>query len=142
MPMKTFARHRRVALLLMATAMLAGCAGISKTPEDVVVERAKARWDAVISGDYETAYSYYTPGYRSSTSLVDFALVLRARRVNWTSASYVDHQCEEKRCKLTFKIGFRLIAPLPGVTTYNGFQFLEDTWILTDGEWWYLPPKD
>ncbi|MEJ2385209.1 MAG: hypothetical protein P8Y54_12600 [Xanthomonadales bacterium] len=136
-------RGLRGALLsaLVAT-LLAGCALTPAVDEDEVVERAKARWDAVLAGDYETAYPFYTPGFRSSTSLVDYAVSLRTRRVNGTSAEYQGHECGEDRCTVRFLIGYRVFAPVPGMTTYDGKQAIEDTWIRTGGEWWYLPPKD
>ena len=135
------ARATRPVLILLL-ALLAGCAALPGGGEDVVVERAKARWDAVIAGDYETAYPYYTPGFRSATSLVDYGIALRTRRVRWTSAEYKDHECEENRCTVRFMIGYRVNAPVPGMSTYNGEQAVEDTWIRTGGQWWYLPPGD
>jgi len=142
MSMKTSLRGAAATLSLAAAVLLSGCAGMGKSPDEIVVERAKARWDAVIRRDYETAYPYYSPGYRSSTSLVDYAIELKTRRVTWTSAEYMDHECEETRCTVRFNIGYRVIAPVPGMAKYDGKQWIEDTWVRTGGEWWYLPPKD
>ena len=38
-------------------------------------------------------------------------------------------------------IGYRVFAPVPGLIQYDGQQMVEDTWVRTSGEWWYLPNK-
>lgn len=130
-----------LAALLLA-GLIAGCATAPGATEDAVVERAKARWAAVIAGDYETSYPFYTPGYRSTTSLIDYAVEMRTRRVTWTTAEYRSHDCEENRCTVAFSIGYRVHSPVPGLTTWNGQSAVEDTWVRTGGQWWYLPPQD
>ena len=118
--------------------LLSACAatGPAKHP---VVERAEARWEALVAGELETAYGFYSPGYRSAHSLIDFAVEMRTRRVGWTSSEYLGHSCEENRCKVRFKLGFRVRGALPGVPVISSFQQVEDTWIRTRGQWWYLP---
>ena len=133
-------RRAACTLLLACSALLlAACAAAPKT--DPVVERAQARWNALVAGDLETAYSYFSPGYRSTTSLVDYGVTLRKRPVKWTSAAYKDHSCEENRCIVRFDIGFRVPRPVPGLNVWNGNSVVEDTWVRTDGQWWYLPVK-
>lgn len=126
---------------LLLVVLLSGCASYQKTDDDVVVERAQARWDAITGNELEEAYTYYSPGYRSSTSLFDFGVSIRNMRVLWTAAEYMDHQCEETRCKIRFNVSFRVHKPVPGMKVYDGKQVLEDTWIKTQGNWWYLPNK-
>jgi hypothetical protein len=134
------ARAVRVLLLAVSVLTLAACAATGpKTPP--VVERAQARWNAVVAGDLETAYSYYSPGYRSATSIVDFGIAWRARKVGYESAAYKEHSCEENRCSVSFEVVFKVNRPVPGLDVWEGRQVVEDTWIRTDGEWWYLPEK-
>ena len=133
--------HRRLAqfLAIAAVLTLAACATAPKT--DPVVERAQARWDALVAGDLETAYTYYSPGYRSSTSLIDFGVEMRTRKVRWTGATYKSHACDGDRCEVHFDVAFRVPRPVPGVSVYDGSDEVEDTWIRSDGQWWYLPKK-
>lgn len=126
-------------LIVAAVLTLAACATAPKT--DPVVERAQARWDALVAGNLETAYTYYSPGYRSSTSLIDFGVEMRTRRIRWTSAAYKDHSCDGDRCEVRFDISFRVPRPVPGLNVYDGTDTVEDTWIRSDGQWWYLPKK-
>lgn len=134
---------RRSALIFaaLATLALSACATTPAGDDKRVVDRAQARWDAITGNELEEAYEYYSPGYRSTTSLIDFATGVRLRKVTYTSAEYLDHQCEQSRCTVRFTVGFRVIAPVPGMTRYDGKQVIEDTWIRTSGEWWYLPDK-
>lgn len=126
---------------ILTLAALSACAvtsTASKT-DKIIPERAQARWDALLSGDLETAYSYYSPGYRSTMSVVDFGVSLRLRRVTWTSAEYQDHSCEEQRCDVKVKIGYMVVKAVPGMDEFRSTNVRDETWVKTDGEWWYLP---
>jgi len=65
----------------------------------------------------------------------------RARRVKWESAEYKSHSCTETACKVDFKTGFRIDKAVPGMDVYHGFDNVEETWVKTDNQWWYVPPK-
>ena len=126
-------------LLLVMSIFLSACAAKPVATDDYVIERAQERRELLIAGDLEQAYTYYSPGYRSTHSLIDFGVQERTRRVQQTSAKYLSHQCEESRCIVVFEMGFRVAVPIPGMTTYDGTSKVEDTWIKTNGDWWYLP---
>ena len=128
-------------LAILAVFALTACAVNPASQEQKVLDRAQARWDAVIAGDFETAYDFYSPGYRSGTSLIDYIVEMRTRRVAYTSAEYVSHECEEARCTVKFHVGFRIPAPVPGMTVFDSNQMIDDIWIRNDGKWWYLPKK-
>ncbi len=134
-------RFTAIALLALSTLWLSACATTPASESDIVIERAQARWDAITAGDLETAYSFYSPGFRSTTSPVDFGISMRMRRVKWTSATYLEHSCEENRCLVTFDVGFKVSNPVPGLKVYESSSKVEDTWIKTNGQWWYLPEK-
>lgn len=136
----TIPQAARTLLLVCSALLLAACAATGPKTEPVV-ERAQARWNALVAGDLETAYSYLSPGFRSTTSLIDYGVTLRSRPVRWTSAAYKDHSCEESRCIVRFDIGFRVPRPVPGLKVWDGSDVVEDTWVRTGGQWWYLPVK-
>jgi len=127
-------------LLLFSTALISACAG-NQPKTDPVVERAQLRWDSILSRDLDTAYSLYSPGYRSTTSRVDFEIHLRMQRVQWTSAEYVSHECEKDRCIVSFNIGFKVNQPVPGLSVFESSNIVKDTWVRASGEWWFVPPK-
>lgn len=138
---------RPVLLLAFVTIVglfLSGCASTPTSPEsseDVLLERAENRWATLLAGDYETAYSYYSPGYRSTKSLVDFTIEMRSRKVRWTSAEYRKHDCTENSCSVTFDVGYRVIKPVPGLDKWDGSSLIDETWINTGGEWWFIEKK-
>lgn len=127
-------------LLIFTAALVSACAG--NPPEgDPVRERAQLRWDSILSRDLDTAYSLYSPGYRSTTSRVDFEIHLRMQRVRWTSAEYLSRECENDRCIVKFKVSFAVNQPVPGVSVFESSSNVDETWVKIDGEWWYVPPK-
>ena len=139
----------RFTVLSISVLLLAACAATSVSPgkepsaskDDIVVQRAKSRWAAILERDLETAYTYYSPGFRSTASVVDFMFQQRSRRVKWESAEYLSHDCNGDSCKVKFKTGFKIEKAIPGMDTYHGFDDIEESWVKTQGEWWFVPPK-
>ena len=130
-----------VLFLALMMALVTACAGNS-THGDPVRERAQLRWDSILSGDLDTAYSLYSPGYRSANTRVDFEIELRLQRVKWTSAEYLEQACSEDRCVVSFKVGYRVTAPVPGVSVFDGFENIQNIWVKTGGTWWFVPPQE
>jgi hypothetical protein len=130
-----------VAGLLLSVFFLPGCASSPVSKEDTVQQRAEQRWEAIFARDYAAAYEFYSPGYRSKYSAVDMEIAMRVQKVRWFSADYVDLSCEEKACKVRFDLGYRVAAPVPGVDVFTGWERVEEQWIHTSGEWWFVPNK-
>jgi hypothetical protein len=40
---------------------------------------------------------------------------------------------------VTFETGFKVDKPVPGMDGFEGSQTVEETWIKTDGQWWFVP---
>ena len=128
--------HRlRVGLFGLAAGLLvlSGCAstGPSKSAEDEVRARAQSRWEAVIAGKWELAYSYTTPAYRKTVDLFGF----RSRAVGPVRMLSVEVRsvtCQQASCDVKVRLGF--------VPVQRGFPEtatdLEERWIEEGGEWW------
>ncbi len=71
--MKDLSRYARPLLLVLALLMLSACATTPQESESPV-DRAQLRWDSIFARDYDTAYSLYSPGYRSTKSSTDFEI--------------------------------------------------------------------
>jgi len=123
-------------------ALLSGCATAPQSDDEIVAERSQARWDAVLARDYETAYSFYSPGFRSTRSVADLEIKLRLQRIRWTNAKYRDHSCTGDSCTVRVDLTYKVSSPVPGVDSWNGFDLIEEQWVRTGGEWWYIPPKN
>ena len=136
------ARSVITALVLLAVMLLSACATTSTASrEDVIKERSQARWDALLSRDYAGAYAFYSPGYRSTVSVVDFEIHFRMRRIRYSSAEYLDLSCEENTCTVRFNLGYRVNSPVPGVNVWDGYDVIDEQWVKTGDEWWYLPQE-
>ena len=142
--MNIFPYTGRVRLMAVACGLmlLSACAtSTSVSPESQVEERANARWEALFSCDLAGAYEYLTPAYRTSVSSLAYQRSVLLQRVAWTSAKYTDNVCEESLCKVKFEVGFTVSGALPGVKSYEGTQKIEESWVLIDGQWYFVPPK-
>lgn len=131
-----FRRMATFALLLS----LVACAGTPQK-DHPIAERAQARWDTLLSGDLHAAYGYLSPAYRSSVSSVRYQRRIMLQKVRWTGARYIDSDCSEISCKVRISLDFTLIGALPGVRQFNGTQEVEESWVKTGGQWWYVPEK-
>lgn len=126
---------------LLAVALLSACATTGPSADNEIGERAQARWDALLEGDFATAYSYLSPGYRSRISVVDYELSTRMKRVQYRSAQYQEHTCEKDVCTVQVKIEYKVAKPVPGVAEFVGENTIFEQWIKSDSNWWFLPQK-
>lgn len=133
-----FDRVKRLALIagLLAAALQAGCAassvGAQRPAEEVVLERAQRRWDALLAGDWAAAYRFATPAYRAVVTEQAYGNQFRGP-LQWKSAQAKSAKCEEKRCKVFVTVTFVMMAP--GLMGQPGRTDVEETWILEDGTW-------
>ena len=125
----------QLALLLL---FLSACESNLSTPE-LLEQRSMARWDAVINDKLETAYDYLSPGYRSSVSLPQYQRSVLLSKVNRTAARYVKSSCEETSCNVKISLDFTVYRALPGVDSMDVTQTIEESWVLVDGSWYYVP---
>jgi len=129
-------------LVLLAVMLLSACATTSTaSSEDIVKERAQARWDALLNGDFATAYSYLSPGYRSTITVVDYEIGIRMRKVQYRTAEFQDHSCENNVCTVRFKVAYLVARPVPGMAEWENNSTVPEQWIKSNNEWWFLPQK-
>lgn len=119
--------------------LLAACAASPAARDELLQQRAQARWDALLAGDFAAAYEYFSPGYRSGKSVADFEIDIRSRRVQYVSAAYQQHACDETACTVKMLVGYRVVRPVAGVPEWNSTSLVEERWINSGGSWWFLP---
>jgi len=120
--------------------LLSACATTAQTG-DTIEKRATARWDVLLSGDLAGAYEFLSPGYRSSVSSLDYQRSLLTKQVKWTGARYIESECTENTCKVKISLDYALYGALPGVRSYTGTQAVNESWVLTGGNWYLVPGK-
>jgi hypothetical protein len=117
-------------LAMVAVSLLAGCATAPERPaEEIVKARAQARWDAVVKGDYETAYGYLGPGSKAVNSLDTYKAGVNK---GFYKSGQVDRvTCEAESCEVQVQVEYE----------FKGSRFktpLGETWIQQQGNWWYV----
>lgn len=128
-------------LVTMLTLLLGACASTGTTKAHPVEERAQQRWDALLSRDFDTAYSFYSPGYRSANSRVDFEISQRTRKVAILAAQVDGSECSADACTVNASVQYRVGSPVPGVSKWESSSKLQERWVKTDGKWWFVPEK-
>jgi len=120
---------------LLGGLALAGCAGLTKespTEDKVtaVVERANARWQAIVKRDFDAAYAYLSPSSRAVTPLPSFKK--SASRAAFRAAQIDRVSCESEVCKVKVTVTYdhRIMK---GIATP-----LEETWVIDQGQVWYV----
>jgi len=114
---------------------LSGCAGIGvdSSPEakqKVVSQRAEARWQLLINGDFTGAYEFLSSGSKATTSLEMYKS--RMRPGGWRQASVEKVDCEAEVCRVTMEITFDR-------KQMKGIEMpLQETWIIEKGSAWYV----
>lgn len=119
----------RLGMVLLAVA-IGGCAVTPSTPEEVVRQRAQARWDAMVKSDFNAAYGYLSPGSRSVITASDYAASLKSGF--WKSAVVDKVECRSAQsCEVSATIEYDFM----GRRTKTPLQ---ESWIREGSEWWYL----
>ena len=138
--------------LLVATALaaslLAGCAApgavSSSAPaaavltpakaEDAVRVRAQQRWDWLMAGKFDDAYTYTTPAYRALNTAQDYRNRFSSG-AKWVDPKVDSVTCESgERCTVKIVLGIQVAAR--GFTKPTRSVIIE-TWLPEDGQWWF-----
>lgn len=131
---------RRWTLIAALALLAAGCSREPPPPpEEVVAERAAARWSALVAREFETAWNYYTPGFREQMPAADFAAEMARRPVKWTDSEILDTACAENepKCVVRARVAYEAPPILPGVGTLSSRSTVTETWLQIGDQWWY-----
>ncbi len=128
---------------LSCTALTAcGPGGVpDMSAEQYVTERAQARWDALLAGRLEEAYGYLSPAQRSAMSLRQYQSAELSSQVRKVGASAAMASCEGESCEVPVEVAVFLVAPVPGLRQFEITQKINERWIWTEKEWWYVPRR-
>jgi hypothetical protein len=116
---------------------LAGC--VDKANPDTIDTRAVERWNYLIAHQAEKAYDYLSPGFRTTQDLDTYASAMNSRPVQWKAVTFKDKECDVERCKVHLDVTYSLIMPGTGGAPVEGTRTQTETWLLVDGEWFFLP---
>ena len=127
-------------VLGIAAVALAGCATLISTPEETVAKRANEHWKARIAIDWEKAYGFMPPSYRTVTTF-DMYKKSFGNAALVTGAEVTAVKCEsEDKCVATTKLEAKPVLVRgfnpPPISTY-----FEETWVREGGQWWLFPTQ-
>jgi hypothetical protein len=134
---------RRFAVLTFVVTVLAACAstqsGLSpsatiEAKKAAATERAAARWQALIKGDYPAAYEFMSEASRKMVSFDQFRARSQGRGVVWQDATVRGATCDAEVCKVEFFVTYDH-PKIKGM----GFPVTE-TWVIERGSIWYVDP--
>lgn len=126
----------KVTIVALALGLVACQPASEPEPAD---ERAKARWEHLIAGDYAKAWEYFTPGYRETAPVQQYVASIQRRPVQWQKAEVVSSSCEDVRCEVVVNVTYSLPRASAGLDTVKPTRPVRETWILSEGSWWYTP---
>lgn len=131
----TLARRMGACAFAMSALILAGCASFApSTPEAAVEQRATAYWKARQTGQVEKTYALTPPSYRKVRTLEQFRLQFGAAAAV-KSVEVAKVTCEPEKCVARIKLS--VTPALAGLKMGNIDTYLDETWLLEDGQWWH-----
>ncbi len=103
--------------------------------ERLVRERAQARWDQLLAGNIENAYSYHSP---ASKQAMPFDLYKSKIRLgSWKSARARRSDCvDSNRCTVYVGVTMKVAGGRVGVLDHE--SSVTEDWVLVDGQWWFV----
>jgi len=111
-------------------------ADVSTDDEAILRERAEARWQALIEGDFDSAYTFEAPSFREVYPLKAYRGRF-GRAIAWTDAKVTKIAFEgDDTAQLRVMVEYKILDPA-GQVMY-GQSPLEESWIRSEDQWWHL----
>ncbi|MEO8132721.1 MAG: hypothetical protein ABI831_01900 [Betaproteobacteria bacterium] len=101
-----------------------------KSMEDQVTERASKRWQALIRGDLDTAYGFFSAATKATYSIELYRVKMRPGI--WREAKVDTVKCADSVCEVTVVLTVDH-ARIKGIITP-----VTERWIIQDGLAWYV----
>lgn len=114
-----------------------GCStmGFGRSPEELVRERAAKRWEALVAGDFDSAYHYTTPSFRK-VQVKGRYRNLFGNAARWTGAKIASVVCSQDACDVQVSVEMQVFV---GFTKgMPSFAVMNEKWVREEGEWWFF----
>lgn len=141
-------RAAACAATVAAALLMSGCAAL-RAPDDIskatpdwleaqkplIAERAEARWKALIAGDFDTAYRFFSPEYRAVFSLQQFRAKFGTAVVwNFARAKSVKYD-DSNVAHVLIQVEYE--APV-GLQSVKGVREMAEKWLYSTESEWYI----
>ncbi|MFT7288567.1 MAG: hypothetical protein ACI87W_002689 [Halieaceae bacterium] len=128
---------------VVAMTLLCACASNSRLDDSEQVkllERATARWEALVAKDWGAAYGYTSPAYKAV-----FSAALYERKfsymLDWelTAVEFLNYDVDAAVASVAVRVMSKPTKQTSAASVAIGAvptRFVEQ-WVLSDGDWWY-----
>ena len=109
--------------------------GVELPEEGELRERVQARWNAVLEGKLDKAYTFETPEYRKAHSEQEYRAEF-GRQVRWHVATLKDlryDRADEVEAVITLDYSFAIPGSAETVRTSSD---VTERWVYSDHQWW------
>lgn len=144
-----------IALVSLLGLLLGGCAGLggayeepsSEAHKQQLVERVTAFWKAMERHEWEKAYEYYDPLYRTAVSKADYVSG-RMSEISYynprVAETLVRGRIADLRVAVDVEVTGLTVAPGRVVNMPRRERLLEVRWLWMDGNWYcqFVGPQD
>lgn len=116
-------------LLLGLSGLLLASCNFGGNPSTLVGDYAQKRWDALISGNLQKAYSYYSDSYKKTVPYEHFPHKIKGVGL-WSKAKVIQVTCDknEKSCEAEVEVtvAMRMRGLAKPIETSNT---IKETWL-------------
>ena len=126
-------------LLGLSGLILASC-NITGKPDTIVSDYAQKRWDALIAGNLQTAYQYYTDAYKKSVPYEHFSHKVKGVGL-WSKAKVQRVSCNEQATSCEAEIKVTVAMRMRGLDKpLETSDTVKETWRKKDifSDWQYI----
>lgn len=125
----------KVLFVLLAGVLLSACS----SDEQSLTQAAEARWSALIRGEMDDAYRYYTQAFQDTTSLEMFKQTRHSGL--WKEAKVKQIQCDEpgKQCEVAMEV--TVVVRMRGLSQpMESSSTLREVWVKEGwlSDWRYV----
>lgn len=124
--------------MLLAVWSLAGCQSEKPPAAESLEDRILARWTAVIERDFETAWGFYSPGFRQTNPLEPFVNDMNGRPIRWLEAELLQLDCEDDVCNVRLRVVYTPVVGPAGLIGTQIPTILDERWLRIDDRWWFV----
>lgn len=128
-------------LILFTAMFFSACSMLpTKTDTEIVEYHSISRLEALKILDFEKAYTYMSPGYRSIKGLDRFKLE-NAGAVNLLDFQVKFAECVEDTCHVLVSSNYKITMVGSGFSVKKPLvidRVSKETWIRTEGKWWFV----
>jgi len=127
-------------IMLMITAVfMTACTDNEKNKLD---NRVKDYWDAKINKDFDVAYEFLTPGWRTTEDKRSYVNRMAGGKIEWVSVKTKSKECTQVDvCKVKVTLSYVYRFPGRGGKIETDSDLTEN-WLMKDNTWYHLPKKD